>query len=203
MAKKKSNKIPKIKGSRSRKKEAPPKDQKAFDALCEYPIRYALGTKWNQNPALTYRYMACKECGQDCVAGLASVSMVGSACVQEQVCPPEISSQRTSSGRPQGWHFMVEFVDKDGSVFFRGVEQPDLKGTLEPTKVEPKKRIRKKDKERARSHASVQLHKLKKKLAKTRFKKDQKPIMQEIKKLQRIALGKFPKKFVFEDFMAN
>jgi len=27
--------------------------------------------------------------------------------------------------------------------------------------------------------------------------------MQEIKKLQRIALGKFPKKFVFEDFMAN
>ena len=202
MAKKKSNKIPKIRGSR-RKKEAPPKDQKAFDAKCEYSVKYALGTKWNQNPALTYRYMACKSCGQDTVAGSAAVSMVCSTCVQEIMGPPEVSTQRKSSGRPQGWHFMVEFVDKDGSVFFRGVEQPNLKGTLEPTKVEPKKRIRKKDKERARSHASVQLHKLKKKLAKTRFKKDQKPIIQEIKKLQRIALGKFPKKFVFEDFMSN
>jgi len=203
MAKKKSNKIPKIKGSRSRKKEALPKDQKAFDALCEYPTRYALGTKWNQNPALTYRYMACKDCGQDTVAGLASVSMVCSACVQELVGPPDIQSSRTTTGRPQGWHFMTEFVDESGSVFFRGVEQPDLKGTLDPTKIEPKKRIRKKDKEAARSHASVQLHKLKKKLAKARFKKDQKPIMSEIKKLQRIALGKFPKTFVFEDFMAN
>jgi hypothetical protein len=203
MAKKKSNKIPKIKGSRSRKKEELPKDQKAFDALCEYSIRYELGTKWNQNPALTYRYMACKDCGQDTVAGMASISMVCSACVQEQVGPPDITSQRKSSGRPTGWHFMIEFVDKDGNVFHRGEEQPKLRGTLDPTIIEPKKRIRKKDKEAARSHASVQLHKLKKKLAKARFKKDQKPIMSEIKKLQRIALGKFPKKFVFEDFMSN
>ena len=203
MAKKKLNKIPKIKGSRSRKKEAPPKDQKAFDALCEYPVRYALGTRWNQNPKLTYRYMACKDCGQDTVAGNTAISMVCSSCVQELVGPPDITSSRTTTGRPQGWHFMAEFVDEHGNVFHRGEEQPKLKGTLDPTKIEPKKRLRKKDKERARSHASLKLHKLKKKLAKAKFKKDQKPIMQEIKKLQRIALGKFPKIFVFEDFMAN
>ena len=190
MAKKKLNKIPKIKGSRSRKKEAPPKDQKAFDALCEYPVRYALGTRWNQNSALTYRYST-------------AISMVCSSCVQELVGPPDITSSRTTTGRPQGWHFMAEFVDEHGNVFHRGEEQPKLKGTLDPTKIEPKKRLRKKDKERARSHASLKLHKLKKKLAKAKFKKDQKPIMQEIKKLQRIALGKFPKIFVFEDFMAN
>jgi hypothetical protein len=30
---------------------------------------------------------------------------------------------------------MSEFVDKDGNVFHKGVEQPKLKGTLKPTKV--------------------------------------------------------------------
>jgi len=202
MAKRKSNKIPKIKGSR-RKKDPIITDQKAFDAKCEYPIRYAKGTKWNQNPELTYRYMACKNCGADTVAGDSAISIVCSTCIQEIIGPPEISAQRRSSGRPQGWHFMVEFVDKDGNVYHRGIEQPNLKGTLEPTKIVAKKKLRKKDKERARSHASVKLHKLKKKLTKTRFKKDKKPIVQEIKKLQRIALGKFPKKFVFEDFMSK
>ena len=35
---------------------------------------------------------------------------------------------------------MNEFVDKDGNVFHKGVEQPKLKGTLPPTKVTPKKK---------------------------------------------------------------
>ena len=42
--------------------------------------------------------------------------------------------------RPAGWHFMNEFVDKDGNVFHKGKEQPDLKGTLPPTKVKPPKK---------------------------------------------------------------
>ena len=49
--------------------------------------------------------------------------------------------KKVSSGRPPGWHFMNEFVDKDGNVFHKGKEQPKLKGTLKPTKVKsPKKR---------------------------------------------------------------
>jgi hypothetical protein len=32
---------------------------------------------------------------------------------------------------------MAEFVDKDGTVFHKGKEQPKLKGTLPPTKVKP------------------------------------------------------------------
>jgi len=202
MAKKKSNKIPKIKGSR-RKKDPVITDQKAFDAKCDQPVTYAKGTKWNQNPELIYRYMPCNSCATLVSVGHDVVSSTCSICVQEMVDPPELSTQRISTGRPQGWHFMAEYVDKDGNVFHRGIEQPDLKGTIDPTKIEPKKRLRKKDKERARSHASAKLHKLKKKLQKARFKKDQKPIVQEIKKLQRIALGKFPKKFVFEDFMSK
>ena len=51
------------------------------------------------------------------------------------------------TGRPAGWHFMNEFVDKDGTVFHKGVEQPKLKGTLKPTKVVPKKKIKRRTKE--------------------------------------------------------
>ena len=51
--------------------------------------------------------------------------------------------QRVSTGRPPGWHFMNEYVDKDGNVFHKGKEQPDLKGTLEPTKVKPRKKKKK------------------------------------------------------------
>ena len=52
------------------------------------------------------------------------------------------------TGRPAGWHWMAEFVDKDGNVFHKGVEQPKLKGTLNPTKVKPpKKKTKRRTKE--------------------------------------------------------
>ena len=51
--------------------------------------------------------------------------------------------KKVSSGRPPGWHFMNEFVDKDGNVFHKGKEQPELKGTLKPTKVKPRKKKKK------------------------------------------------------------
>ena len=51
--------------------------------------------------------------------------------------------QKVSSGRPPGWHFMNEYVDKDGNVFHKGKEQPKLKGTLPPTKVKPPKKRKK------------------------------------------------------------
>ncbi len=57
--------------------------------------------------------------------------------------PNTVKKQKVSSGRPAGWHFMNEFVDKDGNVFHKGKEQPDLKGTLEPTKVKPRKKKKK------------------------------------------------------------
>ena len=52
------------------------------------------------------------------------------------------------TGRPAGWHWMAEFVDKDGNVFHKGVEQPKLKGTLPPTKVKkPKKKVKRRTKD--------------------------------------------------------
>jgi hypothetical protein len=55
---------------------------------------------------------------------------------------PKEPIQKVSSGRPAGWHWMAQFVDKDGSVFHKGVEQPKLKGTIKPTKITPKKKTK-------------------------------------------------------------
>ena len=53
------------------------------------------------------------------------------------------AKKHKKTGRPAGWHFMNEYVDKDGNVFHKGKEQPDLKGTLKPTKVKPPKKRKK------------------------------------------------------------
>ena len=62
--------------------------------------------------------------------------------------------------RPAGWHFMNEFVDKDGNVFHKGKEQPKLKGTLPPTKVKPVKK--KKTKRRSKEQILLDRHNEKK-----------------------------------------
>ena len=61
--------------------------------------------------------------------------------------PSEAKQSKPKTGRPAGWHWMAEFVDKDGNVFHKGVEQPKLKGTLPPTKVKPKKKTKRRSKE--------------------------------------------------------
>jgi len=52
-------------------------------------------------------------------------------------------SVKPKTGRPPGWHWMAEYVDKEGNVFHKGKEQPELKGTLKPTKVKPPKKRKK------------------------------------------------------------
>ena len=85
---------------------------------------------------------------------------------------PEDFEEKTKSykptGRPAGWHFMNEFVDKDGNVFHKGKEQLKLKGTLEPTKVKPPK---KKVKRRTKDEILVARHK-EKLAAERQLKKD-------------------------------
>tara|TARA_R100000278_G_scaffold38898_1_gene34370 strand:+ start:440 stop:1045 length:606 start_codon:yes stop_codon:yes gene_type:complete len=199
---KRTNKVTRIKGA---KKYVAPviKNQKEFDKGCEYKVTYRRGTKWNQDPDITYRYMDCKLCGQEELVSNLTTSVTCHQCVNGMVEAPTIGKQKIITGRPAGWHWKAVFVDKDGTVYHRGVEQPKLKGTLEPTKIEPKKRIRKRDKQKVIQEAIQRISKLKKKLNKTRFKKDKKPIESKLKKLQKIAQGKFPKNFSIQEFMAE
>ena len=93
-------------------------------------------------------YMDCKITGQpvknvstDATSVIGDKALMGS---MYKMFPEDM--ERTTkpaykpTGRPAGWHWMAEFVDKDGNVFHKGKEQPKLKGTLPPTKVKPKKK---------------------------------------------------------------
>ena len=95
------------------------------------------------------RAMTCHKCNRivENVGELAT-KVTCSWCVFGMVgFPEEPKSTYKPTGRPAGWHWMVEFVDADGNVFHRGKEQPKLKGTLPPTKVKPKKKIKRRSKE--------------------------------------------------------
>ena len=105
-------------------------------------------------------YMQCKSCNEY-VGGVSedAVSITCGTCNAIKIPWPKSVTQKQSTGRPAGWHWMTEFVDKDGSVFHRGVEQPKLKGTLKPTKVKPRK---KSTKRRTKEQILIDRHKKKK-----------------------------------------
>ena len=97
------------------------------------------------------RFMQCKVCQSEYVqTGEDSVAVTCHMCVAritishmslEEMMPS--LRKKITTGRPPGWHFMNEFVDKKGNVFHKGKEQSELKGTLKPTKVKPIKKKKK------------------------------------------------------------
>ena len=118
------------------------------------------------------KYMVCSMCGNYERVGEEATGVKCSRCVNMIMMndyPLEIKSSYVSTGRPPGWHFMKEFVDKDGNVFHRGKEVFKLKGTLSPTKVKlPKKR---KTNRRTKEQMLVARHKEKKAALKKAIKK--------------------------------
>jgi len=80
--------------------------------------------------------LECSKCGRWVEnIGDSTVKVTCSICVLQAVGMPEEKKSYIPTGRPAGWHFMKEFVDKDGNVFHKGVEAKQLKGTLPPTKI--------------------------------------------------------------------
>ena len=94
--------------------------------------------------------LSCSKCGRwvDNV-GETATKVTCSYCTLLAVGLPEEDTKKsyTPTGRPAGWHWMKEFVDKDGTVYHKGKEQPKLKGTLPPTKVKPKKKTKRRSQE--------------------------------------------------------
>ena len=126
-------------------------------------------------------HMCCHKCGRE-VKGVSedAVKVTCSHCVLRIVgFPEEPKSAYKPTGRPAGWHFMNEFVDKDGTVFHKGKEQPKLKGTLKPTKVKPPK---KKIKRRTKNQILIDRHKEKKVALKKAIKKQRDFINHNVKK---------------------
>ena len=103
------------------------------------------------------RYMMC-QCGNYISVGETAISVTCGRCTNRNIMMkfPELHEEkkkREATGRPAGWHFMAEFVDKDGNVFHKGKEQKKLKGTLPSTKVKPV--VRKKTKRRSKDEIMV------------------------------------------------
>ena len=116
--------------------------------------------------------LECIKCGRivDNI-GETAVKVTCSYCVLMAVGFPDTTVKTYKpTGRPPGWHFMSEFVDKDGNVFHKGKEMKKLKGTLKPTKVSPPK---KKIKRRTKDEIYLARHELKKAALKKAVKKQQ------------------------------
>ena len=118
------------------------------------------------------RYLVCSICGNYERVSEEATGVKCSRCVNMIMMnqyPPENKPSYKPTGRPAGWHWMTEFVDKDGNVFHRGKEQPKLKGTLSPTTVKPPKK--RKVKRRTRDEVLVAHYKKKKTELKKAVKK--------------------------------
>ena len=117
-------------------------------------------------------YMDCKITGEPVRnVSTEATSVIGSRAVMARIhkmFPEQDKPSYKPTGRPVGWHWMAEFVDKDGNVFHKGVEQPKLKGTLKPTKVKPPK---KKTKRRTKDEILVAKYKEKKAILKKEIQK--------------------------------
>ena len=120
------------------------------------------------------RYMTCSMCGNYQQVGDEAIAVKCSHCIVRMI-PLEKPAGYKPTGRPAGWHWRKEFVDKDGTVYHLGKEQPKLKGTLPPTKViPPKKKLKsKKSKRRTKEQMLVARHKEKKEAIKKAVKKQQ------------------------------
>jgi len=116
------------------------------------------------------RYMICKVCGRYESVGDEATAVKCSNCVTRSI-PLDKPKGYVPTGRPAGWHWMKEFVDKDGTVYHLGKEQPKLKGTLKPTTVTVKPK--KKTKRRSKQEILVARHKEKKEAIKKAVKQQQ------------------------------
>lgn len=101
---------------------------------------------------------------------------------------PELSAGYKSSGKPRGWQFMKEFVDAQGNVFHKGIEQPSLKNTLPPTElhnINNKKRLSKSEKNELRDQLLQQIVLVRGEIVKSSLKRDINQGKVQLRKLER------------------
>lgn len=124
------------------------------------------GLRWMicQNSESGGKYWKGKYCDNWSRVDNSAIAVLCWRCTAELVGMPEEKIAAPISDKPKGWKFMKIFVAKDGTVFYKGIEQPDLKGTLEPTVIEvkePKKKLSKQEKETAKNELGKEIVKLK------------------------------------------
>ena len=113
--------------------------------------------------------MECRDCGTPSMRSKDVVSFVCWQCVHEACGNQELPRAKKATGFPRGWAFMGEFVHADGRVYFKGVEQPKLKGTKKSTEIKapaPKPKKSKVQKAQEKQEILVEYNNLKKQIKK-------------------------------------
>ena len=126
----------------------------------------------------------CRNCGTLVKVDPRTVSCLCFQCTIETMWGAAPRIEKKKVGYPKGWRFMKEFVHADGTVFHKGIVQPDLKGSLPATEIvaKPKKTAKQKAEEKAQLAENIS--KLKKQLKTESRRTHQKKIESQIRKLQ-------------------
>lgn len=130
--------------------------------------------------------LECDICGVDVKVSADVVKVLCHTCIIELSAAAEPPTQKKKLGYPKGWRFMKEFVHQDGTVYFRGIEQPDLKGKKEPTPIIEKPRISKKQKQQEKMTLIEEYTTLKKKLKLEKKKTARKKIEARLNKISKL-----------------
>ena len=110
------------------------------------------------------KLIECDRCGLELKVSTDVVSVMCYYCINETMEPPITTTAKKKNGYPKGWKFMAEFVHADGSVYFKGIEQPLLKNTKVATPLSEKPKVSKKEKAEKKQTLLEEFTDLKKKL---------------------------------------
>jgi hypothetical protein len=145
------------------------------------------------------RYMRCRNsipggefwrnrfCNNFVAVGDDIVQVLCNSCVQKISFKPAEKAEYVKSDKPRGWKFWKEYVDSEGNVYHKGIEQPFLKGSLPATEVkerepkEPVKKLSRKEKEELTSSLGKEISSLKGELMREGRKTFRNSISKELK----------------------
>lgn len=132
------------------------------------------------------KILECQTCGLESKVSQDVISFLCHYCVAEMTVATDLPLTKKRVGYPKGWKFMNQFVHADGTVYHKGVEQPELKNTLPPTAIVEKPKISKKQKEQEKMSLIEEYAALKKKLKAEKRKTARKKIEARLNKLTKL-----------------
>lgn len=131
--------------------------------------------------------LECRDCGAISVLSKSTLAYTCWECVSSMVDNTVPTTSYRPRGYPRGWKFMNVFVHADGTVYHKGVEQSDLKNTLDPTeiKVSPKDTRSKAQKADEKQDNLLQISVLKKQIKKEKRVTFRRKLETQLKQIQK------------------
>lgn len=138
--------------------------------------------------AKSFQSLKCSRCTATVhKVDVAAVSVICWRCVAKKSAPPDVSKSSVKSDKPRGWKFMKEYVHTDGTVYHKGIEVPQLKGTLEVTVIKPKesKKLSKNEKHQLQMKLGTDIQRLKNEMFNEKRKTKRAEIQRTLQKLNK------------------